>query len=376
MLIELINIPFDNIDLMSDQDRRRSLESIFNTHGERSHLVISERKTLDKLLSIGGGIFGLTTMNYIRDAREMVRETRNLKTSLGVYLQVDFSDRFLPRHTKIGSIDVISVGYNYFTSTSNSSPTLLIGEHLNDAKLYNIIGKHYAKNSEQSSLNVAFETIHGGGSTTKAVFDNYKYQNRLAFCILDTDKKFPNDTEKNTSTSFSHIDRSLNRSVKSMVINAHEIESIIPLQMILDMMEDSTSTYGDETISKARELSIYTTTEFRRFFDHKNGILLKDAITYDSSNGTDYWLEFLRIQGGVTNKDCYLNKECHTCNQCPVVEGLGDSILSNIVTFAERNNTRKYRTTMEDFIRYEWDKIGKQLLGWGCTPSSRVIRAS
>ncbi|EGR1983156.1 TPA: hypothetical protein GRI96_01405 [Vibrio parahaemolyticus] len=376
MLIEVINISFDEIDLRQDQDRRRSLEAIFNMHGERQHLVISDKRTLDTLLEIGSIFFGMTTMSYIRDARDMIRETTSLKNSLGIYLQVDFSDRFQPRHATLGNSDVICVGYNYFNNPSNISSTLLIGEHLNDAKLYHVIGKHYAKNSVSASLNVSFNLIHGGGSTTKTIFDNYKNQNRITYCILDTDKKFPNDTEKNTSTNFSHNDRRLNRCASSMVINAHEIESIIPLQMLLDMMEDPTSTYGDDTITKARSLEVYDKTEFRRFFDHKNGIFLKDAIEYDFNNNCDYWLDFFAIRNDVINKDCFINKECSNCNSCPSISGLGDGILSNIATFTERNTTRKYKYNMESFILEEWEKIGKKLLGWGCTSATRIARSS
>lgn len=159
-----------------------------------------------------------------------------------------------------------------------------------------------------------------------------------------------------------------------MIINAHEIESIIPLQMILDMMNGQDSTYGSDTISNAEELRIYSNTDFRRFFDHKNGISLKTAIEYDLNNGEDYWLNFFSHNASM--KECYKDKLCHNCNSCPVIKGLGDRLLNSIVLFLQRNNTRKYSTTMEEFILTEWEKIGRELLSWGCTPATRVSRSS
>lgn len=376
MLIELVNIPFEDINLSEDEERRRALENIFNSHGSRNHLVISDTSTMNRLLEVGENVFGLSTMTFIRDARDMLRETRSLKSYLNIYLQVDFSERYLPRHTTSGSSDMIETGYNYFVDINRVSPTLLIGEHINDAKLYKTIGTHYAKFISSLSLNIAFQTIHGGGSTTKAVFDNYKDQNSLAFCILDTDKKYPNDSEKSTATNFSRSDRLLNRSVKAMIINAHEVESIIPLPMIIDMMNSPTSTYGSDTLTNAQNLTNYSNSDFRRYFDHKNGISLKDAIQYDISNHGDYWLNFFNQDTTVSSKECVVNRECHECNRCPKVNGLGDGLLNCIVEFAHRNNTRKYDTTMEQFIRDEWENIGKELLSWGCTPATRVSRTS
>ncbi|MEZ8649717.1 hypothetical protein AB6D92_12145 [Vibrio splendidus] len=376
MLIELINISHNVLNLQLDIDRRNSIEAIFNSHGARNHLVISDVATLDWLLDVGSEVFGMTTMSYIRDARDLIRETTNIKNSLGIYLQVDFSQRYQPRHSNTGVSDLITVGYNYFLNSQNSTPTLLVGEHLNDAKLYNSIAQHYAKHTIPAGLNVAFEAIHGGGSTTKTIFDDYKNQNRLTFCVLDTDKKFPNDSEKNTSTNFSTIDRRLNRSVKSMIINAHEIESIIPLDLIIDMMNSTDSTYGAESITKAEALEVYSSTDFRRFFDHKNGINLREAIEHDSNNREDYWLNFLGSNSAIASKACYVNKECSDCNSCPKVNGLGDGLLNSVVEFTQRNSTKKYSTKMESFIRNEWESIGKQLLGWGCVSSSRVGRSS
>lgn len=352
-----------------DIDRQHALENLIMSSAFRHNIVILDTETIESVLV--SDIYSKRTKNYTHDIRAYRREYAGIADTLSTYAVVDFNYE--------GSIcafekdkPIIKVSYKYFIDPKDSGPITLLTENFLDFQLYNIISKYYSQYISNYGIKTSFTFSFGGGSQIKTMFDSLKDDSKLVLCIVDSDKAHPFISEGSTSSPFSKEDREDINGSLAYIIDMREIETLIPLSIIQEIAVDNKL---DEQIGSLDDIVKFTLTEsrFRKFFDHKKGLTLKEAIFSDNKHG-DFWLGILSKKSEFSSKSCLQDKECYNCSSCPKVIGFGDKILKHSIDKIQQSNLR--RLNVDQNILDDWITIGEIMIGWGCVPAGQRSRSS
>ena len=113
--------------------------------------------------------------------------------------------------------------------------TVLIGENLNDCKVFRHISDKYLCCHKLWGANCIFFEMNGGGATTVDVYENQINNcTNFCLCIIDSDKKFPSDEiggtavevkNKHTEIQPPHCDYYIMEDVS-------EVENLLPHEMV------------------------------------------------------------------------------------------------------------------------------------------------
>ena len=352
-----------------DIDRQHALENLIMSSAFRHNVVILDTETIESILT--SDMYSERIKNYTHDIRSYRREYAGIANTLSTYAVVDFN-----YEGDMGAFEkdkpIIKVSYKYFIDPKDSGPITLLVENSLDFKLYNIISEYYYKHIKNYGLKTSFTFSFGGGSQIKTMFDSLKNDNKLVLCIIDSDKVHPLISEGSTSSPFSKEDREDINGNLAYIINVREIETLIPLNVIQEIAVDKKL---NEHIDLLDDIVKFTLTEnrFRKFFDHKKGLTLKEAIYADSKHG-NFWLDILSKKSEFSSKSCLKDKECYSCSSCPKIIGFGDKILKHSIDKMQQSNLR--RLSVDRDILDDWIAIGEIMISWGCVPAGQRSRSS
>lgn len=248
-----------------------------------------------------------------------------------------------------------------------SDCTELITENHEDSKMYKTLGKYYARTVGMEKFYIDFEFKMGGGDTTANTFDlSLKKHNRLCMCIVDSDRKFPDDGPGHTMQRVSDIIEGKDQDIwKALLLNVHEVENLIPLKWIENTTKDISNTkktvdFLKFLISKSNEgdKSIY-------YFDFKNGIKTEKFVCVDESNHEikkkfrkneryrDYWCNYIK-EYGINIKDAEGNH---------IIHGICKNILSRVLLEYEKDFDIN---EIDEHLKDEWVMIGRDVFSWCC----------
>lgn len=352
-----------------DADRQHALENLILSSAFRHNIVILDTKTIESILSCHD--YSAIIKNHTHDILSYRREYAGIAYNLSVHTIVDFEyEGETYNFDKENSI--IKISYKYFIDPKDSGPTTLLAENLLDFKLYNIIAKYYSQHIANYGLKTSFVFSFGGGSQIKTMFDSLKSDSKLVLCIIDSDKAHPHMSEGSTSSPFSKKDREDINGNLAYVIDMREIETLIPLNIIQEIAIDNKL---DEHIDSLDDIVKFNSigNRFRKFFDHKKGLTLKEAIHADNIHG-DFWLDILSKKPNFSSKSCLEDKECYSCSSCPRIVGFGDKLLKNSISKIEQSNL--HGLNIDKDIHHDWMTIGELMMGWGCVPAGQRSRSS
>ncbi|MEF2483287.1 hypothetical protein V4D09_08285 [Vibrio mimicus] len=369
MLIEIINYREESI---LDRDKNSALDNILRSHRERNHIVIISRDQIKNILKCEDLSFDARkSLDEIQDSS---REYRSLLKELSVISKVDFSRENEIINSKDGIQDVILVSYDFFIKSMMIQPTTLITENDIDHEMYEQITEAYIRSkNELGSLKFSFQKNCGYGSHTYRVYSDYKSSKKFAFCVVDSDKKHPNASLGSTAGQFSNSDFKVSGTVEAKLLSVRELESLIPIDILEELLKK-----GDyhpssiDTLDKIKELNKNSNGEFRKFFDHKDGITLKDAL---KPNNMKFWKDFFKNEKNIVIKGCFRSNICDDCENCIRINGFGDKILEKSINAMKNINKSKLFKSLPDDIKDEWGFIGKKAISWGCAPAGRKARA-
>ena len=373
MLIQLINFKPKTYSFENNLCKIQAAEHIFLAHGQRKHIVLVDKEPLNDVISeltpLGG-----STIKYAYDILMLRNETKGLRGIVSIYIIVDFDSTLKLTTERKGNTTIVTCSYKLFVDISKCGCSRLLTENKDDFDMYIHLANFYAKHTIDSKVNVNFDLIPGGGSTIKSLFEHQKEKNELTLCLLDSDKKHPDSPYGSTAKSFSDKDISTITSLsQAHVLSVHELESIIPYEIIKDTIDNGT--YSNDIQDHLDVLNCFSDTDFRRYFDHKKGLSIKTAIDLDKKYNNYYWVPLLLKHKNWGNKDCLINSTCYNCKDCGVINGLGSSLLSNVVTYLENKNIRNYKNKINGFIYQEWLMLGLLLFSWGCVTSQRLSKS-
>ncbi|TCV07955.1 hypothetical protein [Vibrio crassostreae] len=369
MLIEIINLD-PAADLSSD-DKVSALDNLLRSHRERNHIVMIPRSSL-KIISEYPS-FSLDAKKAIEELYDSTREYKALVDKLSVITKVDFSSTQDVTNTKNGTQDYITISYDFFLHSIRVQPTTLISENDTDHEMYLQIADGYLKsNSHLASVGCTFQKNCGYGSHISKVYCDYKDEYKFAFCLVDNDRKYPEAPLGSTAGKFNKCDFNVSGTVELTLLSVRELESLIPTEILESLVCDGdySSSFVD-VLDKIRQLDIDSKGEFRKYFDHKDGIFLKDAL---KPRAKDFWKAFFKSENNISIKDCFKTDECIDCGSCVKINGLGDKTLENSINLIKRVNKRNLIKNLPSTIKSEWHSIGNRAVSWGCTPHGRRAR--
>lgn len=363
MLIELINT--DNIDL-GDIKLHPALINLFCAYREGKHLLFSDEAFLQQVSKHTE--FGSLTCNTAMNLISKTIEYKQLKSKLTYYCKVDLSNN---SNTAIHQQeDFFVVGYAYFNDTANIQVSKLLCEDINDAKLYNLISKHYRQTNGFNGIDIKFEFLNGGGANIKHNFDMIKSSDRFCLCLLDSDKKHPKSGVGSTAAKFNPANDSA--TCKHYIMEPHEIESLIPLEVIEQGLKDKI--INNKYLFAYEQTSALTAYKpiTKLYFDHKEGLTIHGALKIDHKYRDDFWQEALLNSKNLKRKGCLTNLHCECDPPCIAIPGFGTGLLDAGTEIINKMTHIKIAELFPKIILEQWFKIGLDLTSWGCTSSSRA----
>ena len=238
--------------------------------------------------------------------------------------------------------------------------TVLIGENLNDCKVFRHISDKYLCCHKLWGANCIFFEMNGGGATTVDEYENQINNcTNFCLCIIDSDKKFPSDEiggtavevkNKHTEIQPPHCDYYIMEDVS-------EVENLLPHEMV-------------KKVTAINSNLLYLLRLDIAFLDMKKGIV-KGVL--QNTLAKDYYCDLL--SGHQQELDeinaCYddvsqrnLNKQ--EKKEC-IVPGFGTNLLKDVLGLSwDEIDWKKLKLT--DSQVYEWEEIGKRVFSWTCAP--------
>jgi hypothetical protein len=243
---------------------------------------------------------------------------------------------------------------------------------MDDSEFYKIIVNNYLLSSDLSKIKVDYDPMNGGGQNTHKSFSQIqKTQNRLCLCLLDNDKKAPGLDIGSTAKSVKKVDDTSNPFCSLFIIDAREIENLIPTLMYKEIF--NTNTEKLNAIEFLEKLDNAGLTTVRKHIDIKEGLNVKKVLKEEPQTlFRIFWTDFA--------KEFYPNdifKECISCETCIkssdciscVTPGFGKNILVKaIANYKDKDVSH----LISDDLKLEWDRIGRTITAW-CCASYRIV---
>ena len=375
MIFELINEEQAN---WSDESLLDALENLLKAFAEQRHIVIAQPSLMNKIAN--NKYFSQKVKNMAKCAEEAVRELKPLIQSdyVSTYIRIDLSSEDKFETVEENQKTVLVSGFAFFKNSSATQSTNILGEDLNDVKFYIYIGNFYIKNNSiLDKFALKHSCCHGGGSQTANIYNNILSENKFCYCIVDSDKKHPHSPRGETCKAFF---KNADDDVKDLffekfgqvrILDAHEVESIIPFNVLTEIIVNGNSSRDLILTIKRLQRMIEKDSNIRIYLDHKKGLNREDAYKLD-----DMYRKKKKFKGYYStelNKLIEQNNKCfehidqvyHQCDDnCFRFAPMGSKLLSKTLKNFENNNYTK--GDIDKITLPYWEMIGKDIFSWCC----------
>ncbi|EMY6774305.1 MULTISPECIES: hypothetical protein [Vibrio] len=367
-------------DYRGDFERQECLQRILECHGHRTHIIKSNKSLCDDI--INAGFYGERYEKYAEDLRQHKSELNQFKNSFNYTFTLDFDieDENVFSKNKDNDHINITISYKLAKLESFYRGATLLAEDETDCEFFDLIASAYAKFNYGKSIISRINYLEGGGSKTHPKYLRMMKDNTFGLCIVDNDKKHPESKEGSTSSKFKNNgkERGLNNNQEAIVLDFHEAESIIPDSILETIIDKTKIDDFDNVINLDKKINY----RFRKYFDHKNGISLKDAWILDKNRNEKFWENALKNLNAFNHKPCRETKTCanskneQVCHSCIEINGFGQNILEHSINQLNRVHLRTVTRDLSPYIAKQWDAIGCSVLNWSCSPDLPKLRSS
>lgn len=251
----------------------------------------------------------------------------------------------------------------------------LLTENLEDGDFYLFIAKYHCKERNIPWRRICFRKENGGGDTTSRVLEKCLSQDKIpTLCLADSDRKhgrseaYPNYPA--TGNTLKHIQKVSQRLLKQkdipphclFEIPVHEIENLIPIQMIEELKKENMRA-GIDRITSLRKVS---NGEPLLYYDFKNGF---PYIKEEPKRA--YWKEILLALGGnEESMPCVTQEEFKRSSPKelffpPIDKSVLRYVIDKCRTAEQDNKLFAEPLAIDEQIKNLWDGIGLQMLTWG-----------
>lgn len=271
-----------------------------------------------------------------------------------------------------GGITIYQMNYSHFSTLDASGKTMVIGEDLNDVKIYEHILRWFIDRTH-ANLHYCLHALGGNGRNTYRVVQNELNSMHISICIVDTDMKYPNYApDPNCTYSLCQPIGIGVPFYKFISLNVHEIENLIPLNYIDTFNVWTAGNATDVHNKRAFDFLRMKANELLPYFDYKKGI----HKTTDLTSNLDY-MHFAEKcflinpdkTAAYANFNAYLS--CLGINGIVYEQLLGGSgILTRTLELIETMTCPI--PVLEAFQEAEWNIIGQNMLNW-CVARNREV---
>lgn len=340
MLIELDgSVPTANLS----SGELAALENLAIAFVEGKHLIFAASATLQKLADCTE--FGRRARGAFAAALARRAEIGALRRTLVRRLVVVGS-----LSTRTAHEDEILLPADWFANSGDSQASVLLVEDLNDEAVMAAVWPALAAMEGLPDLRLRWEVVSGGGSNTSREYARLQSSSRPALCLVDSDKWSSCAALGNTATGVSALDDAERRHVQVLILQAREMENLMPLAMI-----------GFQTN--------LPTTEHHAFVDLKDGLRGFDLDNTLSESSRTKWCGVGSSRGDGCETGCVASrrKEC----TCQLIAGCGRKLLRRCCDEINGDGTT-WLDGLVDWQKHEWRRIARWLVAWFAAPPALV----
>ena len=261
---------------------------------------------------------------------------------------------------------IFQIDYKEFEDTQSVQKTVLICEDgMYDCLFYKYILQWYIKVVlNKNSIPCEFDNRHGGGAQTYLCLDSCIKNKLTSLCIIDSDKKYPEQKIERNSTCKKCQNIKCGPRNYCYILNCQEIENLIPLNFI-----DSLNFSGNLLKRKKAldELKNNPNVEIIiQYLDLKEG--LKKYKKYKKDANFILFVKYFypsisKIKNIKKIEKYYISRD----DNDELYPGIMEDLLKHVIEdenskLIQRNIIRPH---LLQFQVNEWNKIGQMMLNFG-----------
>lgn len=346
------------------------ISKIFDAWRKGDHLVFCSNRLINKLLRENFSQYSKQVMKIYQARLPQMGMLRDFSHQLRV---VDGT--CIIKKEIIESKNTFSISVDVINQKHLSDKPSLIVENLDDAKAYLKICKAIM-HDKRIYHELRFTPENGGGDTTAEVYNQRQIENdRFCLAISDSDKHFPDDSQKGTAEKLKRVH---NQNIKRytilfsdyFVINAREIENILPTSILCNTLMNNTANQRFASwifeIEKSDPMA-------KLFIDMKKGIDVKKIIDSKNIIEIEYWI--IRSKKNLVNCSYLKNRKCQAGKcMCFSIAGFGKHTLKNSLPRIQEISDSKFNDLgkLNSEMYGIWLEISTILCAWFCaaTPTN------
>ncbi|MHC5132345.1 hypothetical protein ACYSTU_14485 [Pseudomonas glycinis] len=340
MIIVINDLP----GLVGDRDKVKAFNNLVMAFGEAKHELWMPSRKISEVIE--SGVVAGYNLQVLYELKDRSRLTKSILECFEFYVEVDFSTE-----NTLGFVapNRLVVSYSNFMDSASVQLPLFVAENLSDINFYLLGGKVYLRNKKLlSSHDVRFRSVGGGGNTTVNSFEYSLSQNGMVLCILDSDRTHPSAGLKDTAARFSAYPLGWGVIYWLHILECTEAENLVPWK-VADKILSEQAGYNCEAF-------LGLTDEMRRYADHKNGLMVSDALAVDSLHGIDFWAS--RLSEGLDPSSW-------------VCQPMGSRFLDRCIDFMREITTHKLAEMVnERDASFMW--LSRMVASWGVCPKNSV----
>lgn len=336
----------------------KSVHNLATQAVEGNHLLLGDVEVVDYFREIFENDF-IVGQLFRKLASNMAINT--VPSSVTFYMEIIRGDN---NQRVEADVTIYQMNYTHFSTLDASGKTMVIGEDLNDVKVFEHILNWFI-NKTQSNLHYSLHSLGGNGRNTYRVVQNELNSQHITICIIDMDVKYPNYTPAPDSTY--SLCLTVGKGIpyyKFIPLDVHEIENIIPLNYIDAFDVWTTGKINDVRNKRAFDFLRLHANDILPYFDYKKGIHKSTELTLNAdymdyaemcfmanSDKTSVYANFTTYLSGIEDNG-------------KVYEHLlgGSGILTRTVSLMDSPVCPD--PVLEAFQETDWCVIGQNMLNW------------
>lgn len=353
----IINIDPNNIN------QTNGIETLLSTYRKQNHVVFMRladvpiiSKKIGTSLSAGSRAALTTLYNNLPEYKVI---SEKFKRKIIVYIE-DENKKGIFKKNESWYIPLKNF------SSANIVEAALIGEDPSDAEILLEFARHYGETEKLRSFITKARLLNGGGANTSKTLTTYlKSEHSPCLCVTDSDKYHPKFRESSTTKKCREIvTQHPNQVVEHFSLIEREMENLVPKELIKKVARK-------DDFFELIESEILSNDEHWKYLDIKSGVSFKWIKKQDDPTNK-YWKKSTkyferRIKACPTCKSTGILDDENECT-CSFIPGLGNNILSNVISHMHRQKPSLNLRDMQVDIR--WKDVAQTVFEYTVAPKA------
>ncbi|MFO0761480.1 MAG: hypothetical protein U0359_33685 [Byssovorax sp.] len=307
-----------------------------------------------------------------------------LDSITGKLSEIDGLRKTIPWHMEVGigpSFDgsvatradrrVIRADLHHFSDFERLGRTILLGENLTDAELYDVMGRAFMAH-RGFRHRLAFERRGGGGSTLAAAFLEAAKDGRILLAVADSDRTHPQAGVGGTAQG---LDLGpMPAFQRSQVLHVRSAENLLAFEVYEEALGPHRETPSlPERLMALDRLVPRTVCDWRSYANLKHGLRLAEIQRMDHGAGEgSFWTEVGRCgqrDRCASKSPCRNEAEC----TCFVIDALGPRALDRAVAWMRSQPPARLANLLDFAHDTILTDLCSQIVAWGIAQAGRPI---